>query len=123
MKKQILLVDDDTVLLKTLQRMFKLFDVTVEPLERAGEAIDLVREDPDRFPVALIDLTMPDMNGEELIEALHRLAPKMEIFLISGYGEGNRVQSAVSKGASGFLAKPFRMNTIQDFVQRVFVEA
>lgn len=120
MDRRILLVDDDQVLLKTLERMFTLFNVESVAVDRAEKAIQRLSQQPDHFPVALVDLGLPDMPGDELVGRLTDITSDLEIHIISGFGEGPRVRSAMDKGASGYLSKPFRIKTIEEFVEKVF---
>lgn len=74
----------------------------------AGGGIELMEylSRGEQLPqVILLDLTMPDMNGFEVLEACKRKYPSIKIIVISMYDDGNYVMKCVRAGAYGYLLK------------------
>jgi len=56
-----------------------------------GDAgLALFRENPSHFDVVMLDLVMPGLNGEQVLERLRVLRPDVRVLLVSGYTEANR---------------------------------
>ncbi len=71
-------------------------------LEAQGGAVDLV----------LLDLTMPGLSGEETLRAIRVRNPDQRVLVMSGYSEGDTMARCAELGVSGFLAKPFELQTL-----------
>jgi DNA-binding NtrC family response regulator len=56
--------------------------------------------------VVLLDLTMPRMNGDEVFEEIHKVAPEVPVILMSGYSQSEATQALADKGLAAFLSKP-----------------
>ena len=67
------------------------------------EAVDLARKlQPD---VVLMDMMMPEMDGLEAIALIKQENPKARILVLTSFGEGKQISSAVQAGALGYLLK------------------
>jgi CheY-like chemotaxis protein len=56
--------------------------------------------------LAIVDLHMPDMSGLELLRALHRVAPKLPVAILSGAADDDEREAGLAAGACAFLRKP-----------------
>ncbi|MDX1614862.1 MAG: response regulator transcription factor [Candidatus Promineifilaceae bacterium] len=55
--------------------------------------------------LALIDVSLPEMNGIELLQALQRSYPALPCLMLSGHKEGHYVQRSLAAGARGYVTK------------------
>lgn len=55
--------------------------------------------------LVLVDVSLPDMNGIELVQALRAKRPNLRCLMLSGHQESNYVQHALAVGARGYIAK------------------
>lgn len=102
---RLLIVDDHAVVRKGLAMVLRL-----EPgLEVVGEAENghagltaAIRLDPD---IALVDLVMPDMDGQEMALALRKSKPDIKILMLTGTEVDDRVYDLVAAGIEGYLLK------------------
>lgn len=65
----------------------------------------------------LLDLNMPDIDGEEVLRRLRALGSRLPVLLITGDREGPRLQRVLRSGAQGVLLKPFGDAELSDAVQ------
>ena len=72
------------------------------------EALALYKREAGRIGVVLLDLTMPQMNGEQVFAALRADNPDVRVVLSSGYSEQEAVKHFHGQGLFGFVAKPYR---------------
>ena len=62
---------------------------------------------PHSFAVALVDVMMPKMDGEQTRAALHAVRSSLPVVMMSGYDGGDRIERALAAGAVGFVQKPW----------------
>jgi len=60
----------------------------------------------------LLDLTMPMMNGEDVLGVLREIRPNLPVILSSGFSEVEAVQRFADSGIAGFLQKPYTATTL-----------
>ena len=101
----VLIVDDDSSICEALSDVLELKGgYATDTAETAQAALGKARE--KSFNVALLDLTLPDMQGVELLRQLKRLHPKMELIVLSGQTSVEKAEEAVREGAFACLVKP-----------------
>lgn len=85
--EHILLVDDESALLRTLRLMLERLGYTVEPVSDPLEALNRFKRSPDRFDLLLTDMTMPEMDGQTLAGEILTIRPDLPVIICSGYTE------------------------------------
>ena len=107
MKRRILIVEDDDIFLRPLQRSLEVagYDVLVAP---SGEdAIDILkREDAD---LVVTDKRLPGMDGVELVRRLKGEHPDLAVVVMTAYGTIESAVESVRLGAADYLVKPFEV--------------
>jgi signal transduction histidine kinase/ActR/RegA family two-component response regulator len=110
--ERILLVDDDTAVVDTGRKIFERLGYRVSAHTRAERALEEYRREPAAFDLVFSDLTMPGMNGLQLLEAVRAVRTNQPFILCSGiFSESDR-QAASSYGVSVLLPKPLAIDTI-----------
>jgi DNA-binding NarL/FixJ family response regulator len=102
---RLLVVDDHDVVRMGLKQVFSgRVDMEVTAEARTGEeAINLVRANP--YDVALVDLSLSDMSGVDVLSRTKAIRPEMAVLIVSGYPEDQYAINLLKAGASGFVAK------------------
>ncbi|MBL8251259.1 MAG: response regulator [Candidatus Competibacter sp.] len=108
----ILLVDDEESVRLMGTRMLERIGFEVVPATDGREALEIYRERPQDIALVLLDLTMPDLDGEETFRELRRLDPNVCVVMTSGYTESEIAPRFASKRLSGFLQKPYTLNAL-----------
>jgi DNA-binding NarL/FixJ family response regulator len=115
---RVLLVDDHAIARNGVRLMLG----TAGDIDVAGEAADaqqalaLLRQ--EAFDVALLDITMPGMNGLDLLRHLHSDYPGMAVLMLSTYAEEIYAVRALKQGAAGYLTKDAPTAVLIDAVRR-----
>lgn len=114
---KVLAADDDPALLAMLADNLSMagYDVTTAGDGRA--AIDTaLRERPD---LIILDLTLPDMDGMEVIRALraHVLTREVAIVLLTAVRAPTAVETGFASGADDYITKPFAISHLLARVQ------
>jgi two-component system, NtrC family, response regulator AtoC len=102
--KKILIVDDEILLLRTMTLLLKSSGYDVRGEGNAQEALKAVQS--QNFDLIILDLTLPDINGLELITKLLAIDPMSRILIISANIATESAQRAQELGAIGFINKP-----------------
>jgi CheY-like chemotaxis protein len=97
-KPSILIIDDDTTILRVFSRVFEHKGYKVTVAAKGAEAIQKLHE--DYFDVALVDFRLPDMEGTELLPVIGKSSPQTIKIMLSG----NNLQGVA--GADALLGKP-----------------
>jgi len=102
---RILVVDDETMVVSVIQQLLELHGVTVVSAGSAKEALAIFREQRDRLTGVLLDLTMPEKDGYEVLAELRDIRPDVPVVLMSGFEE--RDTGRPDAAPVTFLRKPF----------------
>ncbi|MFL5402367.1 MAG: PAS domain-containing protein [Gemmatimonadales bacterium] len=103
----ILLVEDEQTVRTVASRVLKNRGYLVHSAANGREALELVQRLEGPLDLVLTDMVMPDMGGLELVERLLELRPGVQVVYMSGYAEGDKLDSASNKPGRSFLQKPF----------------
>ena len=115
---RILFVDDDPLTLETLKRSVEIFGHEAVLASSGEQAQTLISEQPP--DLSLTDMMLPDMDGLTLVKALKQdpTIPKVPVVMLSASPEIDASQVALDAGAEEFLAKPIRLQTLQEVIER-----
>ncbi len=102
---RVLVVDDETDVRVGLRMLAASVGADVRDAASAEDALGIVESwEPH---VVVSDITMPGLSGLDLLDALHGARPHIQVVLITGFGTIEMAVSAMHRGASHFLTKPF----------------
>ncbi|MDP8989658.1 MAG: response regulator [Acidobacteriota bacterium] len=110
---RLLLVDDEPALANLLKKYLERLGYQVDACTHPGDALKLLDENPERYRLLVTDLTLPDMNGEELVLRSRERAPLLRAIIASGYPYEPRTEGVE------FLQKPFQPAALAQAVKRV----
>lgn len=117
--KKVLLVDDDTVFVETVEFALKQNDCLVSVAKNSEEAIEKLNFSiPD---IILLDIMMPGMDGITLCKEL-RKEPKFSaipILIVTAKGQREDVESTIEAGADGYISKPFRLSRLITRIEEI----
>ena len=120
--ERILVVDDEISLATLSQRRLERLGYAVEIRTDPGEALRLVKSDPDRFDLVITDMAMPHMSGGKLAEEILQIRPDIPIILCTGFSDRINEEKAVEMGIQSFLMKPVDMKCLADKVRHLLDE-
>ena len=102
----ILIVDDDEGMWETLSGVLTDKGYRTLSVDSGQEAMDTLRD--YRFEVAIIDISLPDRNGIELLQEIKAVFPTLTAVLITGHSAGDEQVSRMAlAGADEVMYKPF----------------
>lgn len=112
----VLVADDEDRIRDGCQRILTGHGFQVIQAENGRVALDmLAANDVD---LVLLDLKMPVMDGEEVLEIAHRQYPDVPVIIITGHGTIDTAVDCMKKGAYDFITKPFHMRQFMITINR-----
>jgi response regulator RpfG family c-di-GMP phosphodiesterase len=111
---RILVVDDEEHIRKLCSEILQRKKFNVTTFSTANAALDAARN--NTYDLLLTDISMPGMDGLELLRQIKDLHRDITAVVMTGYGTVNNVVQSLHLGAHGFLIKPFSQ---RDLVQSV----
>lgn len=118
----ILVVDDEPMVRGVLGRVLHALGFDVLYASDGGQGWNLFRAHASKIALAILDVTMPVMDGKELFERIIRLRPDTRILMMSGYAASEIADRFRGPQPAGFLKKPFRADDLEREVQRLLEE-
>jgi two-component system, response regulator YesN len=110
---KVMIVDDEPSNIQGLVRYIKWQELGYETpvaMESGEEALKVLGE--SIFEVLISDVSMPGMNGIELVAKAKMLHPQIQVLMISGYNEFEFVQEAIHVGAQAYVLKPLKLDEV-----------
>lgn len=102
---KILVVDDDQNILRVIKMRLEAEGYGVDTATQADDAVRTAKNDV--YDLALLDLKLSGKDGIGLMQDLHQINPDMPVLILTAYGTIKSAVEAMSKGAYGYLTKPF----------------
>ena len=121
MTHRLLVVDDSNVIRRRIERANDLPDIDFVGAARNGKEA-LALHEQLQPTIVTMDLTMPEMDGDECVERLIERDPNIRILVISALADKLTAMEALEKGASGFLCKPFTDRQLNDALRKLIAE-
>ncbi len=106
----ILLVDDEKAIRKTLREILEYEKYKVDEAEDGPSALEKIQS--NQYDVVLLDIKMPKMDGLEVLEKAREVSPDTSYIMISGHGNIETAVEATKKGAFDFISKPPDLNRL-----------
>ncbi|MCX6676344.1 MAG: response regulator [Methanothrix sp.] len=115
-----MIIDDDRVMLNSFKLLLEMKGYLTDTAESGSEAIEKVR--CKYFNLALIDISLPDMDGTALLSEFRELNPEMKKIIITGYSTRENAIESLNLGANAYLEKPVTPGKLLEFVTKKLAE-
>ena len=117
-KINLLFVDDEEQFLKSMTKQLEARDFNVIAVNRGEKALEVARA--VAVDVALVDLKMPGINGEETLKALKDEHKWMEIVILTGHGSIESAKECTRSGAYEYLQKPCNIDDLLEVLKNAY---
>jgi DNA-binding NtrC family response regulator len=104
MTPKILLVDDEERFRTTLGKMLRAQGLEVTTLGSGREALDELHQ--NAYDVMVLDVRMPEMNGIATLTEIKKIAPHLEVIILTGHASMDAAVEIMSLGGYDYLLKP-----------------
>ncbi len=110
MKLNLLIVDDELLIRKSLGKVFRASGYVVEAASTGAEGLEKVQT--LRPQVMILDMRLPDTDGLSVLKQARQIDPLLQVLVITAYGDVQSAVDAMKAGACDFLRKPYEMEDI-----------
>ena len=117
-KINLLIVDDEVQFLESISKSLEARDFNVIAVNRGEKAIESAKKNP--IDVALVDLKMPGINGEETLKALKAEHKWLEVVILTGHGTIDSAVECTKIGAHSYLQKPCDLNELLEALKNAY---
>lgn len=115
--EHILLIDDNSTVLKVMQALIKQWGYNVSVATNGTLALQLLEK--NHYDLALLDLNLPDYTGQKLFLKLRECIDGLPILMISGSPANAEAEALLDTGACNFLRKPFVPNELGGMLRQL----
>jgi len=116
-RRRLLIVDDEPLILEVLSEHFKA-DYDVETALNGADALGAVlRVRPD---VVMLDITMPRMNGVEVLKDIKQIDDSIEVIMVTANEQVALAAESLKNGAFGYVPKPFDFRYLNHMLAAIF---
>jgi two-component system chemotaxis response regulator CheY len=118
---KVLVVDDSKTMRLIVSRIMKELGYEVGEAGNGKEAIEVLKTDSS-YSLIMADWNMPEMNGYEMVVNIKSddNLKKIPIIMVTTETETGNVSKAIEAGASDFITKPFKKETVQEKINKIF---
>lgn len=116
----ILLVDDEPWILSGLKSIIDWHDIGIDNIFTASngeEALDIFNK--NKINILVTDITMPKMNGLELIKNIKAKNNKTKFVILSGYDDFNYAKQGISLGIENYILKPINEEELESTITNI----
>ena len=121
--EHILLVDDETMLLDLGKEILSTLGYQVTAESNSVKALNIVREDVNRFDLIITDQTMPGLSGKELAQEVNKLNSEIPIIICSGFSTQISEEDTGQFGISAYCSKPLRITELSQVIKQTMADA
>lgn len=119
---RVLVVDDEPMVARLTAMVLEHVGLQPTIGHTGTVALELLRQSltepgSEAYRLVVVDLTMPDLSGHEVLEQIRALDSHVPVILTSGFSEQQLRQRGAFQGFDGFLQKPFRMTSLIEVLQ------
>ena len=115
---RLLIVDDEEAFLNVITQRLRLKDFDVTAASDGEQAMAAALEKP--FDVAVVDLHMPGMNGQELLAALKDRHPFLQVLILTGQGTMGAAMECMRMVAATYLEKPYDFDQLVEAIRDAY---
>jgi DNA-binding NarL/FixJ family response regulator len=116
---RVVVVDDHAVVREGLKRIISESQNMTVSAEASGgnEAVEVVKKTP--CDAVVLDITMPDKNGLEVLKEIHEFNPRLPVLVLSMHGEDQYAVRTLRAGAAGYLTKETAPMKLVEAIRKV----
>ncbi|MFC1541437.1 response regulator [Candidatus Latescibacterota bacterium] len=108
----ILVIDDDRDVLEVVRSMLETAGINVCTFSSGHKGLRFLKNNIEKVDIILLDVTMPNMSGEEVFRKIRKIHRDIPVILSSGYGKFDIKQHFTEFCESDFIRKPYQLKTI-----------
>lgn len=114
-KPELMIIEDDAFSRRLVENVLEKKYALTGTGEATNALDTYARIAPD---LLFLDINLPDVSGHELLDKIIALDPEAYVIMLSGNCDKDNITQAMTKGAKGFIAKPFTKDKLLQYIER-----
>jgi two-component system, cell cycle sensor histidine kinase and response regulator CckA len=107
-KGTILVVDDEAPVRTVTAHLLRRYGFEVLTAADGREGVEMFQQHAKEICLVMLDMTMPELSGDEVFREIRRIRPDARIIITSGHAENNPAGRFAGSGMYGYLQKPYQ---------------
>jgi two-component system, cell cycle sensor histidine kinase and response regulator CckA len=117
--KTVLLIDDEKLVIEIGELMLRRLGHKVFKANSGFEAVKIFEEYQSQIDLVIMDMYMPEMNGQELTDKLRKIDQKIKVLLSSGGLADLEEREILDRGFDGFIRKPYSIDSLSEEMAKI----
>ena len=113
----VLVVEDEEPLRLAVSKVLRKRGFSVLDASDGRAGVDLFRINEQQIDVVLLDLTLPGMNGREVLEELRRIRPGVSVIITTAYSQDSALKAINGQPPWAFIRKPYQLNELVNLLR------
>ena len=114
---RVLFIDDEVGFVDVIAKRMAKRNMKVTKCYGGTEGLQALRKND--FDAVVLDLKMEDMDGIEVLKIIKKMAPEIEVIMLTGHGSEKAAKDGVKYGAADYLSKPFNFEELTAKIQAI----
>lgn len=119
MKLNVLSIDDSRAVLKYIEWSFSQMEHNVTTVLEGKVGVEMVREQPGKYDLLLLDWEMPEIDGIEVLRQIRSFDKNIKIVMVTSRNNEKDIREALNLGADEFIMKPFTPELLSEKLEEV----
>jgi len=115
----VLVIEDEDAVMDVSRAILEKLGYRVIEAKTGTEAVDLVRNLDVDIDLAILDIGLPDLAGDEAFKLIKEARPDLKVIVCSGYAIDGPAQEILNAGAQGFIQKPYAFKALSAKLKEV----
>ena len=115
----ILIIEDEEPIMKISRAILERMGYRVLEARTGQETVDIVKTFEGHIHLALLDILLPDMTGNDIYQLIMEARPDLKVIVFSGYSIDGPAREILNAGAEDFIQKPFKMADLSEKLKKI----
>ena len=112
--KTVLIIDDEELVIEICEAMLLRLGHRVVKANSGFEALNIFEDHKNQIDLVILDMYMPEMNGQQLLGELRQIDHHVKVLLSSGGLTDLEEKEIINRCFNGFIRKPYNMNSLSE---------
>ncbi|MCK5471041.1 MAG: response regulator [Cyclobacteriaceae bacterium] len=117
--KTVLIIDDEELVIEICEMMLLRLGHRVFKANSGFEALNIFEDHKNQIDLVILDMYMPEMNGQQLVGELRQIDHRVKVLLSSGGLTDLEEKEIINRGFNGFIRKPYSMNSLSEKMVKI----
>ena len=117
--KTVLIIDDEELVIEICEMMLLRLGNRVFKANSGFEALNIFEDHKNQIDLVILDMYMPEMNGQQLVGELRQIDHRVKVLLSSGGLTDLEEKEIINRGFNGFIRKPYSMNSLSEKMVKI----